>query len=263
MIRWLRFQRPAFLAVIFTMALVLLPKQNYDSTDQRDARSALPVLVRKAGSCSSEFKSNHSLNQTGWRQFDKHPITVKDIRDIRQWDKCQVGCRYTSRAASDQPSFDIEMGGNEVLLSMESSQYYPSVAVETAHKSGVRVVMTTDLRSDVPAGYFSWAEYGLLDPPRVPTSERIDKAVVVISNCQANSFRMEAVQALIDAGVPVDRFGHCFGRRATEDKLELISRYKFYLSFENSIEPDYVTEKFWQPLVVGKLVSTAKLLNQC
>ena len=37
--------------------------------------------------------------------------------------------------------------------------------------------------------------------------------------------------------------------RAT--KLSVISRYKFCLSFENSISPDYVTEKFFDPLLAG------------
>jgi glycoprotein 3-alpha-L-fucosyltransferase len=62
---------------------------------------------------------------------------------------------------------------------------------------------------------------------------------------------MAAVDALMNAGVPMDRFGVCYGQRSSEDKVSLISRYKFYLAFENSIEPDYVTEKFFQPLAVG------------
>jgi len=36
-----------------------------------------------------------------------------------------------------------------------------------------------------------------------------------------------------------------------QTKRETIARYKFCLSFENTIEPDYVTEKFFDPLTVG------------
>jgi hypothetical protein len=36
-------------------------------------------------------------------------------------------------------------------------------------------------------------------------------------------------------------------------KLDLIAGYKFTLAFENSIAPDYVTEKFYDPLVAGSV----------
>jgi hypothetical protein len=39
--------------------------------------------------------------------------------------------------------------------------------------------------------------------------------------------------------------------RGPTTKLELIRDYRFCLAFENTIEPDYVTEKFYQPLLAG------------
>ncbi len=39
--------------------------------------------------------------------------------------------------------------------------------------------------------------------------------------------------------------------RGTPTKLGLLRRYSFTLAFENSIETDYVTEKFFQPLQTG------------
>ena len=38
-----------------------------------------------------------------------------------------------------------------------------------------------------------------------------------------------------------------------EAKLALIANYKFCLGFENSIAPDYVTEKFFDPLISGSV----------
>ena len=56
---------------------------------------------------------------------------------------------------------------------------------------------------------------------------------------------------------------HSFGRllrthtlandRGDSTKLETIARYKFTLAFENASEPDYVTEKLYQPLAVGSV----------
>jgi hypothetical protein len=36
-------------------------------------------------------------------------------------------------------------------------------------------------------------------------------------------------------------------------KLEILPRYKFTLAFENTIARDYVTEKFFDPLICGSL----------
>ena len=36
-------------------------------------------------------------------------------------------------------------------------------------------------------------------------------------------------------------------------KLDVISRHKFTLAFENAIESDYVTEKFFDPLAAGSV----------
>ncbi len=138
-----------------------------------------------------------------------------------------------------------------VLLSMESSQYYPRLAVEAARADGYSVVMTTSLDSDASVQYFSYIEYDLFRPPKPKSAQAI--AVAVISNCGANSFRMEAIERLEAAGVTIDKFGGCFRNRFQEDKIELLSKYKFYLAFENSIEEDYVTEKYLHALVAGSV----------
>jgi len=33
--------------------------------------------------------------------------------------------------------------------------------------------------------------------------------------------------------------------------LRFLSEYKFMIAFENAACPDYITEKFWRPLVMG------------
>jgi hypothetical protein len=55
----------------------------------------------------------------------------------------------------------------------------------------------------------------------------------------------------------VDCYGRAFHNRelgedhGRETKLETIGRYRFDLAFENSITRDYVSEKFFDPLVAG------------
>ncbi|XP_063220599.1 alpha-(1,3)-fucosyltransferase C-like [Bacillus rossius redtenbacheri] len=72
-----------------------------------------------------------------------------------------------------------------------------------------------------------------------------------VSNCDSNSKRFRYVEAL-SKFVPVDIYGKCGklkcpkGSRSCDKMLE--TTYKFYLSFENSLCLDYVTEKFFRAL---------------
>jgi len=49
--------------------------------------------------------------------------------------------------------------------------------------------------------------------------------------------------------------------RRRETKLEIISRYKFTIAFENSISPDYVTEKIYDALIAGSIPLYRGALN--
>lgn len=59
--------------------------------------------------------------------------------------------------------------------------------------------------------------------------------------------------------VPMHSFGKCLNNKkiindqGIESKMELIANYRFDLAIENAIDPDYVTEKFYQPLIAGTI----------
>lgn len=87
-----------------------------------------------------------------------------------------------------------------------------------------------------------------------------------ISSNLNHSFRKQLLFKLMEY-MPVDSFGD-FARNKIlpEDqgnppyslaryrvKLDTIRRYKFTLAFENSISVDYVTEKFFHPLMAGSI----------
>lgn len=110
--------------------------------------------------------------------------------------------------------------------------------------------MTTSLSSDVPVGYFSWAEYDIMAPVQPKTESAL--AAAFISNCGARNFRLQALEALEKANIKIDSYGSCHRNRdGNVDKVKTLMHYKFSLAFENSNEEDYVTEKLFQSLVAG------------
>lgn len=89
-----------------------------------------------------------------------------------------------------------------------------------------------------------------------PTVEEIikkkNKVAWLVSNCNANSKREVLVKKLQNY-IQVDIFGkcgpfHCVGRMSAECYSYLEKNYKFYLSFENAICEDYITEKLYNLL---------------
>ncbi|XP_068572835.1 4-galactosyl-N-acetylglucosaminide 3-alpha-L-fucosyltransferase 9-like [Cebidichthys violaceus] len=57
--------------------------------------------------------------------------------------------------------------------------------------------------------------------------------------------------------IKIHVYGKAFGQRISiEEYPKILSSCKFYLSFENSIYEDYITEKFYKPLIMGTVPIT-------
>ncbi|XP_058089509.1 putative fucosyltransferase-like protein isoform X2 [Magnolia sinica] len=203
------------------------------------------------GNCKNWLEQEDAVPYS--RDFRKDPILVSGLDE--EWNSCSVGCKFGHDSASDKRP-DAAFGLHQdpktarVLRSMESSHYYPENNIGQARRRGYHVVMTTSLSSDVPVGYFSWAEYDLMAPMH-PKSESAH-AAAFISNCGARNFRLEALDMLEKLNIKIDSYGACHRNSdGRVDKLDTLKRYKFSLAFENSNEEDYVTEKFFQSLVAG------------
>jgi len=79
--------------------------------------------------------------------------------------------------------------------------------------------------------------------------------IYVSSNCESSSRREDYLQVL-SKHVQIDTYGRCGEFQCEpwngEECFEkLLPNYKFHLAFENSLCPDYVTEKFWRALKWG------------
>jgi hypothetical protein len=83
----------------------------------------------------------------------------------------------------------------------------------------------------------------------------------VVSHCDTPSKRSAYVELLRDAlrssGVGLDQFGKC-NKRPLGDwntvNQTFYEEYSFYLSFENSLCRDYITEKFFKVLNSSRVI---------
>ncbi|CAI5496293.1 unnamed protein product [Closterium sp. Naga37s-1] len=186
------------------------------------------------------------------RDFEKQPIAVMAYEIPRRY-PCDVPCEMVGKRRP--ADLDASLAGNvprhkAVLRSMEPRGYYASNNPAWAHKDHA-VVMTVHHDSDGPVQYGSWEEYDVMRPPVNKTASAL--AAAFISNCHANSFRLEAVKEL-SRHMEVHSYGRCLNNKPYEtDKLPVLAQHFFSLAFENTCEADYVTEKYWQCLVAGSI----------
>ncbi|KAL2081227.1 hypothetical protein ACEWY4_023080 [Coilia grayii] len=108
-----------------------------------------------------------------------------------------------------------------------------------------------------------FAPYGWLEPHSVGTGMTVDDfipkeksslACWVVSNFKGKH-RRTLIYNKLKKVIPVDMYGEAVHRRLPKkDLLPTISHCYFYLTFENSIAEDYITEKLWRNAFGGGAV---------
>jgi hypothetical protein len=144
-----------------------------------------------------------------------------------------------------------------VAWSMESAANCPRLA-DPAFMRHFEISMTYRRAADVWTPYFGPdVTVALRQPPRAKTA--VAPAVYLQSSRFNASGRVQYAAELMKR-VKVDSYGAVLQNRrwpipdaGPAAKRELIARYKFTLAFENSIAPDYVTEKLYDPLIAGSV----------
>lgn len=104
--------------------------------------------------------------------------------------------------------------------------------------------------------------------PSLPTKSRhfFRVAALVIATNLFNSwwcslfFLTSDVRILFQAEISVDSYGNCLNNAQTnirhgdtKGEYDLMSRYKFNIAVENTLEDSYVTEKFWKGFLAGSV----------
>ena len=141
--------------------------------------------------------------------------------------------------------------------SMESLISYPLLADETFMKK-FDLRMTYEQSADIWCPYLPpkcvW-DQALATQISAKTASA--STVMLQSDTFDLSGRNEFASELM-ALMKIDSYGRFLNNRQLETadrghktKMRLIASYKFCIGFENTIAPDYVTEKFFEPLTAG------------
>ncbi|XP_062407115.1 4-galactosyl-N-acetylglucosaminide 3-alpha-L-fucosyltransferase FUT5-like [Sardina pilchardus] len=141
-----------------------------------------------------------------------------------------------------------------VWLTMESPLFNGNVKPLNGY---FNLTMTYRRDSDI------YVPYGMMVPKNNVSEEPLenfipknkDKLVCWIVTLLDPKYLRTAVYQKLKTVIPVEVYGKGGkGRIAKEDLLPTISRCYFYLSFENSVYKDYITEKLWLNAYIGGAV---------
>jgi hypothetical protein len=142
-----------------------------------------------------------------------------------------------------------------VAWSMESEVTCPLMS-EPAFMSLIDITMNHRRDAAVWSPYFKGSDAEALLKPYEPKTARAP-VVHFQSNLYDRSGR-NAYAAELMKWVKVDSYGSVLNNATVPDddrsfdvRARTIARYKFCLAFENSVATDYVSDKFFMPLVVG------------
>ena len=115
---------------------------------------------------------------------------------------------------------------------------------------GVSIPNTTLLPESYPSAGQQRSTVYRVNHPTVNINSKTKLVAWFVSHCPSPSRREDYVNELA-RHIPIDVYGKC-GTLVCTDRVacyEMLKKYKFYLAFENSICADYVTEKFFKPLI--------------
>jgi hypothetical protein len=141
-----------------------------------------------------------------------------------------------------------------VFFSMEPEEYYKRFHLPEIIKL-FDIIATYHFDSDIPLPYFMGIDENVWKTKPIKKTNFIN---AFISNPYAHSGRIECLCELMSF-VEVHSYGKVLNNKQIDvdlgafSKEHLIAQYKFTIAFENSIVRDYVTEKYFQPLLLGSV----------
>ena len=143
-----------------------------------------------------------------------------------------------------------------VAWNLESEKNYPWIFSDKI-RSLIDIWMDYHPSSDVPIPYLN--ETFIERIQSATSSHRPDKNVCMFISSNVNNSRRIEYLAELMQHIHIDSYGQLFHNADLPhdngylNKQKIASEYKFVIAFENAINDDYVTEKFFDPLLVGSI----------
>lgn len=153
-----------------------------------------------------------------------------------------------------EEDLDKREGQKWILWSLECEENYP-ILKEKTFMDLFDFKMSYHQNAAIIYPYYE-SRYLTLFKEIPDNVQKTGKVCAIISSHINKSGRQEYLQELMQH-IQIDSYGKLFNNRkmekdtGKETKMELYSRYQFVIAFENSCATDYVTEKFFDPLVAG------------
>jgi alpha-1,3-fucosyltransferase len=154
--------------------------------------------------------------------------------DAPRWPSVRYSHQYYAHFIHEAPT------GRRKFLGQYEGKI--NVTINFRHDADLYIPYTTILPIESTSTY----------TPRIPLSKKTKMAVWPVSHCKTSSRREDYVKEL-SKYITVDKYGNCGKYKCPRTRTlgclkEWENTYKFYLSFENSMCEDYITEKMFQPL---------------
>lgn len=154
--------------------------------------------------------------------------------------------------------YDLDKQDKQIWVAwnMECEENYPWMKNEDFRDLFDRR-MDYHPKADVVYPYYTKMKEDAL-PKKIDISKKENKICMLISSSINQSGRREYLTELMQY-VAIDSYGKlCNNKNIKDDKgretkLALYSKYKFVIAFENAVCNDYVTEKFYDPLLAGSV----------
>lgn len=173
--------------------------------------------------------------------FSQNPAELQTA-DVVIWDIPFLRNEYTKVR---KPAGQIWCG-----WLMESPVIYPWVS---SVMELFDITMTYRLDSDVPVPYFY---YSYMEQVRTMPGKKSRNIASFIGSSVNFSHRREYLDVLMEY-LQIDAYGYrkncSIKNRHYLTKQQVSGEYKFILAFENAIEKDWISEKFFDPFMVGSV----------
>lgn len=187
---------------------------------------------------------------------EKVPEKFLITSDRKFWDRANVVVFHLPTLEFDlENDLDKAPGQRWVGWTMECEENYPFIK-STNFMSLFDYWMSYHQKADLLYPYYKKEYPDRLQQVILPSFELQKDICMMISSPFNQSNRQEYLKELMKE-IEIDSYGKLYNNCRLErddgrsSKMALYGHYKFVIAFENALAEDYVTEKFYDPLLAG------------